>query len=193
MSSGQVLQQVQQSVLGGSGRVIPADSTSLYVGGPWLFDGRELACLLSHMVAVQELAGALADGHRGASSLAHRLLLAGYGMDPIVQGFNTSDASYPDVAQMRCEPDAVVVERVGRLIRTLVSLGEALSVFAVRHCCNNPRCGNTSGPSDKALVSGSGCLCAGCKVARYCVSRPVSRCAGHKGHTSLCARCCAKA
>jgi hypothetical protein len=60
------------------------------------------------------------------------------------------------------------VERVDGLIRALASLGQALSGFAVRHCCNNPRCVNTRGLSERALVSGKGCLCAGCKVARYC-------------------------
>jgi hypothetical protein len=34
--------------------------------------------------------------------------------------------------------------------------------------CNNPNCVNLSGPREVQLVSGRSCVCAGCRVARYC-------------------------
>jgi hypothetical protein len=33
-------------------------------------------------------------------------------------------------------------------------------------CCNNPGCSNSDGPSERALVGGKGCKCAGCRTAR---------------------------
>lgn len=35
-------------------------------------------------------------------------------------------------------------------------------------CCNNPNCINMNKESDLQLVAGKNCVCAGCKVARYC-------------------------
>jgi hypothetical protein len=43
-----------------------------------------------------------------------------------------------------------------------------LTSIAIRHCCNNPACVNTAGPSEAQLVNGRGNLCGGCRVARYC-------------------------
>jgi hypothetical protein len=111
------------------------------------------------------LAHLLSDGEEG-SSLRAGLSEAGYDMGPIVEGFNELRDS--QVMEIHGAPTDVVVDRVGGLIRQLVSLGQALSVFAVPHCCNNPWCVNTSGASEKAVVCGVSCLCAGCKVARYC-------------------------
>jgi hypothetical protein len=34
-------------------------------------------------------------------------------------------------------------------------------------CCNNPGCVNTAGPSERALVGGKSCKCAGCRTARW--------------------------
>jgi hypothetical protein len=85
-----------------------------------------------------------------------------------VQGLEAVAACYPEVAQTEGVPAAVVDERVGGLIKALTSVGEVLSMFAVRHCCNNPGCSNTAGLSEASIVSGKGCVCAGCKVARYC-------------------------
>jgi hypothetical protein len=34
-------------------------------------------------------------------------------------------------------------------------------------CCNNPGCTNTAGPSERALVGGKSCKCAGCRTARW--------------------------
>jgi hypothetical protein len=89
-------------------------------------------------------------------------------MDPIVRGLEALIACFPDVSQTEGVPDAVVDERVAGLVRVLVSLGEALSMFALPYCCNNPSCSNTAGLTEASIVSGKGCICAGCKVARYC-------------------------
>ena len=62
---------------------------------------------------------------------------------------------------------AVVV--VAELAGSLRVFGAAVSsALPVPHLCNNPGCRNVSGDSEVALVSGRSCICAGCKVARYC-------------------------
>jgi hypothetical protein len=65
------------------------------------------------------------------------------------------------------EPAAAAV--LGQLSRALQAFGAAVSgALPVPHFCNNPGCRNVSGDSEVALVSGHSCICAGCKVARYC-------------------------
>ena len=54
------------------------------------------------------------------------------------------------------------------LVRQLQKTGNRLSNIAVRHFCNNPACGDLSGLTEVWLVSGRGCMCAGCRTARYC-------------------------
>ena len=61
---------------------------------------------------------------------------------------------------------AVVVAELARSLRVF---GAAVSsALPVPHFCNNPSCSNVNGASEVALVSGRSCICAGCKVARYC-------------------------
>ena len=63
----------------------------------------------------------------------------------------------------------VVTELVGELSQVLRAFGAVVSsALPVPHFCNNPGCRNVSGDSEVALVSGRSCICAGCKVARYC-------------------------
>jgi hypothetical protein len=50
----------------------------------------------------------------------------------------------------------------------LQTAGRVLACFAVPHACNNPACSNVSGPSEAQLVGGRSCICAGCRIARYC-------------------------
>ena len=57
---------------------------------------------------------------------------------------------------------------VAGLVQQLRTVGQALSVFAIPHACNNPWCSNVSGPCEAQLVGGRSCLCAGCREARYC-------------------------
>jgi hypothetical protein len=130
-------------------------------------EGCELGpIMLRQVFAVQDLECLLGDGK--SSSLCARLSAAGYDMDGLVKGVTALTASYSRVMQTPCFSDDTVADRVGGLVRQLVSVGQALSVFAVPYCCNNPRCVNTARVSEKAIVSGRSCLCAGCKVARYC-------------------------
>jgi hypothetical protein len=55
---------------------------------------------------------------------------------------------------------------LSRSVRELRSLGGALCSFAVPFVCNNPACCNMSGLTERRLVTGPGCKCGGCRVAR---------------------------
>ena len=70
------------------------------------------------------------------------------------------------------------------LIWQLQVVGGLLTSTAVPHFCNNPACGNVSGPTDVQLVSGRSCMCAGCLTARYC-GRDCQR-AAWKQHKPVC-------
>lgn len=61
--------------------------------------------------------------------------------------------------QQRGGPPGVEALRVGQAV---------LSRLATPHACNNPSCINTSGASERLLVSGRSCVCGGCRVAHYC-------------------------
>jgi hypothetical protein len=54
------------------------------------------------------------------------------------------------------------------LLQQLQQTGLALCSMAVPCLCNNPRCTNTSGPTELSLVSGRSCVCGACRVAHYC-------------------------
>jgi hypothetical protein len=54
------------------------------------------------------------------------------------------------------------------LVQQLRVTGGVLSSIAVPSFCNNPACGNISCSTEVQLVSGRSCLCAGCRIARYC-------------------------
>ncbi|KAF8057932.1 hypothetical protein HT031_005878 [Scenedesmus sp. PABB004] len=56
-------------------------------------------------------------------------------------------------------------------VRQIAALAEAMVGAAPQQaCCNNPRCGALAKLSEAELV-GRGCICAGCRVARYCSPR----------------------
>jgi hypothetical protein len=63
---------------------------------------------------------------------------------------------------------AVCVGLVDELVLRMHAVGAALGVIAVPDFCNNSSCVNVCGPSEVLLVSGRSCICAGCRVARYC-------------------------
>ena len=66
-------------------------------------------------------------------------------------------------------PDAAAAESaLGLLVQRLQALGLALNTLAVPHACNNPACTTLVGPTELATVSRRSCMCAGCRVARYC-------------------------
>jgi hypothetical protein len=54
------------------------------------------------------------------------------------------------------------------LVQQLRGVANTTDAIAVPNFCNNPGCGNVSGVSEAALVSGRSCLCAGCRTTRYC-------------------------
>jgi hypothetical protein len=70
------------------------------------------------------------------------------------------------------------------LVQQLHATGGMLNYIAVPHFCNNPACGNISGPTEVQLVSGRSCICAGCCTARYC-GRDCQR-AAWKQHKPVC-------
>jgi hypothetical protein len=66
----------------------------------------------------------------------------------------------------------------------LQAAGNSMCSFAVPCLCNNPTCANLSGLTEMGLVSGCSCVCAGCRVARYC-GRACQRSAW-KQHKPVC-------
>jgi hypothetical protein len=194
-------------------QVIAADKLNATNGTALLFDGRtpirrlgsclrrrhakhvEQPKLFWQLNVMQKLFGWLAWEGR---SLRAALSAAGYygmsqlmqgaaGMSPLMKCASALNVSYRKVMQTRYASDEVLVLRVDGLTSELETLGRALSMFAVRFCCNNPRCCNTSGLSEKAVVTGKGCLCAGCEVARYCSkSCQAAHWGGTLGHKPVC-------
>jgi hypothetical protein len=63
-------------------------------------------------------------------------------------------------------PDAPIP--LAGYVQQLSALGEALCAVAHKQSCNNPTCGNVSGPSELQLVKGRSNTCSDCRTARYC-------------------------
>jgi hypothetical protein len=83
--------------------------------------------------------------------------------------WNTSAKKEEFTATATAAAAGLVNALVGELAESLRAFGAAVSsALPVPHFCNNPGCRNVSGDSEVALVSGRSCICAGCKVARYC-------------------------
>jgi hypothetical protein len=160
----QIMQQARQEVA--EGRAVTGLHASALRIAPWLIEGRASRLSLPEQQAVvTDVVGLLAQG----SGLNAGLSAAGYDVGPIVQGLEALSVCYSGVVQTECVPgDAEAGQRVGGLIKALDSVGQALSVFAVPHCCNNLQCVDTSGLSEASIVSGKSNICSGCKVARYC-------------------------
>jgi hypothetical protein len=57
---------------------------------------------------------------------------------------------------------------VSAMTQQLQALGRALTAVAIPHACNNPSCRNVRELREQKVVSGSGCTCGNCRVARYC-------------------------
>jgi hypothetical protein len=56
----------------------------------------------------------------------------------------------------------------GEQSTALPSLGVALSNQAFPCACNNPACQQLAGPLELQLVGPRSCICAACRMARYC-------------------------
>jgi len=70
-------------------------------------------------------------------------------------------------------------------LEQLKGLGLLLCALPCVECCNNPSCCNVTGLSERELVKGSGKVCSGCRMARYCSHEPCQ--VSHwKGHRPVC-------
>jgi hypothetical protein len=74
------------------------------------------------------------------------------------------------IAARRAAADVVrrAQAAVGEFAQQLRGVATAAAAIAVPNFCNNPSCGNVSGVSEAALVSGRSCICSRCRIARYC-------------------------
>jgi hypothetical protein len=113
------------------------------------------------------LARNIAKSLSGSSSISAGLTATGYDMGTVLQAFETLAACYPSLLEADV-PGDFSAGNVAGLIQALEAVGRACSVFAVPHCCNNPGCSNLAGAGELSIVSGKGCICGGCQVARYC-------------------------
>lgn len=177
----QAVRQAQQQGCAAAADGTPPSMTA----APWLLSG---PLLLSHSRRI--VLDMLGQGSRLNAGLS----AAGYDMGPIVQGWEALTAGLPELVQIDGVPDAVVAERGGRLAKMLLSVGQALSVFAVPHCSNKPGCLNMSGLTEKGIVSGKSCMCSRCNVARYCGrQRQVAHWRAHKAVCKMLAAAAAGA
>jgi hypothetical protein len=82
-------------------------------------------------------------------------------------GDDSSDGSGPTESQQQ-QQQQHCEEAVQQLTASLQQLGQVLTAFAVPLYCNNPICRSATGPTEQSLVGGRSCICAGCRIARYC-------------------------
>jgi hypothetical protein len=59
-------------------------------------------------------------------------------------------------------------------------------------CCN-PRCSSLGKLSELALVGGTGCVCSGCRTARFCSRECLQACWTNTLHRRVCKRIAAAA
>jgi hypothetical protein len=127
------------------------------------------------------------------ASVGQKLTAAGYSTQPLVQYFGGAVAALEAVWAEGAGATAATAAGAGGDVgqgrmevfaNCMQELGSELCLLAVPELCNNPACANVSGPSEARLVSGKGCLCGGCRVARYC-SRDCQR-AVWKQHKPVC-------
>jgi hypothetical protein len=102
--------------------------------------------------------------------VAQQLSRLGYDVQAVVEVLQNVDTTAAEAAFPARRPwdSTAASETVEVLAQQLQAAGHALSTFATPHCCNNPWCSNVQGPSEAVLVGGRGCICAGCRSARYC-------------------------
>jgi hypothetical protein len=99
------------------------------------------------------------------STQAQAALAAAAGGEPQQLGQQLQALS---AAQQAMRQEGVSQAALAVLVQQLQATGVMLSSVAVPHFCNNPACVTISGPTERQLVMGSSCICAGCRVARYC-------------------------
>jgi hypothetical protein len=112
-----------------------------------------------------------------AGSTCDQLAAAGYAPLPLQQQLLATKNS------LQSGPNSETWRTV--TAQRLLSTGLALCSFAVPCMCNNPGCTSMAGVSELAAVSGRSCICAGCRVARYCGG--ACQRAAWKQHKPVCA------
>lgn len=78
--------------------------------------------------------------------------------------------------------ESVTAAARSAFVQKLHATGLALTSLPTSVCCNSPGCTVVSGLAELQLVSGHGCLCAGCLAVRYCCKLPCQKqhCRQHK-------------
>lgn len=84
-----------------------------------------------------------------------------------------SGSSSSSAAPVPCVPPQMLVAfaedaAVAELVPCLQQAGVALSSLPTSLACNSSACTSLHKDSERLIVSGRGCLCGGCKLARYC-------------------------
>jgi hypothetical protein len=114
------------------------------------------------------------EGWLQAGPTAEELSAMGYEpealLDQLSEAVAPSDTELLSVANCAASgaEGQARADKVLSALRDWLQAVGTLTSFAVPHCCNNPACVNTAGPSEAQLVNGRGNLCGGCRVARYC-------------------------
>jgi hypothetical protein len=119
-------------------------------------EGCEYECLkLDHGALLAIVQQWIATG-----STCNHIAAAGYAPLPMQQQLLATGKALQDKAS---DTPAILAAA-----QQLHGTGLALCSFAVPCMCNNPGCQSVAGVSELAAVSGRSCICAGCRVARYC-------------------------
>jgi hypothetical protein len=91
----------------------------------------------------------------------------------------------PDVAQLLEQLQVQVTPDGAQAMQLLASFAEAVvAQLPLRWACNNPGCVNLQQQSELLLVGGKGCVCSGCRRARYCCRS--CQVAHWKSHKPVC-------
>lgn len=91
---------------------------------------------------------------------AHEVFLL---VDPLVQQLQSTSSAMQAALRAGAESSDLALAAVH-----LHDLGLQLNTLAFSSVCNNPYCSNLAGLSELDLVKGSGRVCSGCRMARYC-------------------------
>jgi hypothetical protein len=97
---------------------------------------------------------------------AGQLAAAGYPAATVTQQLQEVLGVLPE--PVNAADAAAAVAAFSLLVQRLQALGLALNTLAVPQACNNPACTTLAGPTELATVSRRNCVCASCRVARYC-------------------------